>query len=153
MAASRQLPPELRAQSEERTAASVAAITAAIEAIEAEAASKGYDVDPVTLKDLMKRASLGEKFLYGSKHKTTSKPFFEARLHALNQKISNASRPKAPQLSELQRAREEMEFWKQKYQKLARFMNTSHARIRELQKEIRQTKASSPKVVPLRRDK
>lgn len=153
MANNRQLPPELRAQSEERTATSVAAITAAIEAIEADAAAKGYDVDPVTLKDLMKRASLGEKFLYGSKHKTTSKPFFEARLHALNEKIAHASRPKAPKQSELQLAREEMEFWKQKYHKLARFMNTSHARIRELQKELRQTKASGPKVVPLRRDK
>ena len=104
-----------------------------------ELAQNGYQAEPLSLKDVTVRAGLGEKFLYGPKHKTTTKPAIEAILKEINGRIEERRRISTePVLTDLEQAKLEADYWKQRYEKLARYGNLWFARMRDQQRMIRE---------------
>ena len=131
------LPDQLREKSGKRTDDAVSALHVALDAIRAEVRAADGD-RPVTLKDVVARAGLGEKFLYSLKHKNTTKPIMEAAVAEINE-LSRRNRVSAePVQSDLERARAEARYWKERYEKLARHGNLWFARMREQQRTIRE---------------
>ena len=137
MSKAKSLPQGLRDRSGQRTSDSVAALHAAVKEIAQDVEADASRVKAVTLRDVIARAKLSEKFLYGAKHKDTTKPAIEAELADINARLAARTVQQAPTLTEVEKARAEAEHWKVRYEKLARHCNLWFARMREQQQVIR----------------
>lgn len=131
--ARKSLPKNLRDQAAGRSDAAKSALQAAMDAWWSELEENGFAIDePPTLKDMQLRAGLGEKFLYGPKHKETTKPWVEQWIEKVR---TEASRRKKD--NEEPEESEDAKYWQERYEKLARHANLWFVRMRQLQKRVR----------------
>lgn len=143
MAKSRNLPDALRVNSGQRTDAAILALDAALEQIKAEVAANGFRSDPIRLADVVQRAGLGEKFLYGKKHRDTTKLTVEKQIQSINNRLVAKLQIPTDGLTDLEIAKQEAAYWKRRFDKLANQYNFAFARVRDLQRIVREYRVLS----------
>lgn len=135
--AQRRLPAGLREKAGERTEESIKALRKAITDIRSELAAKDFDlIRPLTIRDVLERAGLNPKFLYGSKHKSSTKfevESFVAEVNVVSEKRCRADAQDTP----LARARADAEHWQARHARLASHVNGWFAEMRTLRRRIR----------------
>lgn len=152
----RALPNALRCQAASRTDASVKAIHDAMETLGRELEASGYDLaEPLSIKDVMSRAGVNPKFLYGPRHREVTKPQVEAfvkQVNALRAQRREAGEVQTP----LETAKKQTAYWKERYEKLAQHANLWKQRMFQQQRRIRELEGEVGRVVALpsvRRDR
>jgi len=135
MGSKRELPGALAAQAASRTDASVRAIETVVEEIRRERAAGGHvPAEPLTLRAVMARAGLNHRFLYGERHKLTTKP----RIEAFVEQMNAAAREVAQSSTPLDAARDEAKEWQERYEKALRHAHLWAHRVRALQRRVRE---------------
>lgn len=149
MRKNRALPDALRSQAASRTDASVTAIHDAMEALGRELEAKAYDLaQPLTIKDVMARAGVNPKLLYGPRHREVTKPQVEAFVKQVN--AARAQRRQAEEVqTPLMKAKEDMAYWKERYEKLAQHAHLWKHRMFQQQRRIRELEGEVGRVVAL----
>lgn len=146
----------LRKQTAERTDAAVARLFEATERLWREMHSPDFKFDrtePMTMAEVQLAAGLNEKFVYGKKHKTVPEG---ARAGSLSTKDKldkwvqdyNAEYEKLRASKEGDDPADDAAYWRERYEKLARHANLWHARMRQMQKRLRDLGQDPDKVVP-----
>ncbi len=99
--------------------------------------------EPLDLKHVQTRAGVGEKFLYGPKHKDTTKPTIQRRIEKINEKWEKLEPEPGENIeqSELDKAKLEAKYWEDRYRKLARHFNIWFHRMRDQSRVIRAKQA------------
>jgi hypothetical protein len=132
----RRLPAGLKAQAEGRTDKSVEALRSTMKAIKARLDENDYAMDePLTIKAVQEKAGLNPKFLYGQKHKATTKAEVEAFVDKINVEWQKRQRESGVP-TEIDLARQEAAYWKERYDRLATNAALWWAKMRQKDKRI-----------------
>lgn len=140
MSTDRKLNDGLRRSAQARTSDKLNALYAVLADVECDI---GRLTEPLDLKTVQTRAGVGEKFLYGQKHKYTTKPKIQRRINEINelwQKIKPEDEIE-PEQSELDKAQSEAKYWEDRYRKLARHCNIWFHRMRDQSRVLRASQA------------
>ncbi len=140
MSNNRKLNDGLRQSAQARTNDKLNAIYAVLEDVERDIRRLA---EPLDLKHVQTRAGVGEKFLYGPKHKDTTKPTIQRRIEKINEKWEKLEPEPGENIeqSELDKAKLEAKYWEDRYRKLARHFNIWFHRMRDQSRVIRAKRA------------
>jgi hypothetical protein len=134
------LPSAMRSVAAGRTNAALNRLFEAMAAAEDRARTSAYDVPRITMKAICEEACVGEKFLFGPKHKNTTRKEIEGRVAKVNMLIEarvNATAKSDVQDTPLGKAKAEALYWKERYERLARHGHLWFVRMRDQQRIIR----------------
>lgn len=154
-ASRRGIPQSLRAQAASRTGGSVETLRACMEAWERELREANFSYPhQLSLKELVARARLNTKFLYGPRHKDTTRLEAERWIRRMNderEKHVATAEAETP----LATAKRDAEYWKLRYERLARHANLWFARMRDQERQLRELRGRCEEdkgtILPVRR--
>lgn len=155
----RKLPARLKEKAGERTDVSIKALRKAMTDMRSEIEARDFDlIRPLTIQDVLKRAGLNPKFLYGSRHKGSTKVEVESFVNEVNAASERRDRAE-PEDTPLARARADAEHWQARHARLASHVNGWFVEMRTLRRRIRdlelinaELKSGSERVIRLVRD-
>ena len=133
----RKLPAGLKEKAGERTEESIKALRKAMSDTRSEIETRDYDlIRPLTVQDVLERAGLNSKFLYGSKHKGSTKVEVESFVNEVNCTSEKRGRAE-PEDTPLARARADAMHWQARHARLASHVNGWFAEMRTLRRRLR----------------